>query len=446
MTPTPAMQSDDNRSRGALFVMPSPSAGQSGPVAVWITAAGWASAARRQFGTAWVLTPHGVFSPEEAAALATRPALAPPAGRRGWRRYVPVTLRTAAKDVLQIRKARRYRKAAMDGPWNGHDLAFVWQRHDLFHTAGFELARARGVPLVLFVDAPLVWEARKWGVRRPGWGKLLELAGERWQLRSADLVACVSDEVADELKTRGVSPDRLVVTPCSVDLETFTPETSGESVRQRFGLEGKFVVGWLGSFRRFHGVDLTLQAAALIQDRVPDLALLLVGDGLERPRMERLAHDLGLRNAVFTGTVPHSDVAGHIAAMDVSLVLDRGEQGFHYSPLKLREYMACGKAVIGPSVGELNRVLTDGVDGLLVRPGDPETLAAAIENLHGNPSRRRLLGSAARAKVAQEWSWDRQLERVFEALTNLAPAGMEPALSLKRTPALQSKDLDGADA
>jgi len=425
MTPSPTMQSDDSRSRGALFVMPSPSAGQSGPVAVWITAAGWASAARRMYGSAWVLTPHGVFSPEEAAALATRPTLTP-SGHTSWRRFVPITLRTAAKDVLQIRKARRYRRAAMDGPWNGSDLAFVWQRHDLFHTAGFELARARGVPIVLFVDAPLVWEARKWGVRRPGWGKLLELAGERRQLRSADLVACVSDEVAEELKERGVPSDKIIVTPCSVDLDAFTPEASGNSVRSRLGLEGKFVVGWLGSFRRFHGVELALQAASQLQDRLPDIALLLVGDGLERARMEQLAHDLGLRNVVFTGTVPYSDVARHIAAMDVSLVLDRGEQGFHYSPLKLREYMACGRAVIGPSVGELDRVLTDGVEGLLVRPGDPEALARAIESLHGDPQRRRQLGSAARAKVEREWSWDRQLERVFEALTDLAPAGREP--------------------
>jgi glycosyltransferase involved in cell wall biosynthesis len=445
MTPTAKMQSNDQEEKGALFVMPSPSTGQSGPVAVWITAAGWAEAARKLCGSSWILTPHGIFSPEEAAALATRPALAPPKPRR-WRRYVPMTLRTAAKDVLQVSKARRYRKAALDGPWNERDLAFVWQRHDLFHTAGFELARARGVPMVLFVDAPLVWEARKWGVRRPGWGKLLELTGERRQLRSADLVACVSDEVAEELKNRGVDADRIIVTPCSVDLDAFTPEVSGERVRRRLGLEGKFVVGWLGSFRRFHGVELALQAAALVQDRVPDLALMLVGDGLERPGMERLARDLGLRNVHFTGTVAYSDVAAHIGAMDVSLLLDRGEQGFHYSPLKLREYMACGRAVIGPRVGELERVLTDGADGLLVQPGNPHALAEAIEKLHDDPSRRRQIGSAARERVAQEWSWDRQLERVLEALSTVKAQRKPSSRAMKRTPAMRSEEANGADA
>ena len=445
MTPSATMQSNDQKEKGVLLVMPSPSTGQSGPVAVWITAAGWGEAARRRCGKAWILTPNGVCSPEEAAELATRPTLTPPKQRR-WRRFVPLTLRTAAKDVLQIPKARRSRGAAMNGPWNEHDLAFVWQRHDLFHTAGFELARARGVPIVLFVDAPLVWEARKWGVRRPGWGKLLELAGERPQLRAADLVACVSDEVADELKARGVPEDRLVVTPCSVDLRAFTPETSGETARRRYGLEGKFVVGWLGSFRRFHGVELALQAAARLQDRLPDLALLLVGDGLERPRTERLAHELGLRNVVFTGTVSYAEVVDHIAAMDVSLVLDRGEQGFHYSPLKLREYMACGKAVIGPRVGELPRVLGDEEEGVLIEPGDPEALAAAISSLHDDLPRRQRLGSAARAKVEKEWSWDRQLERVFDALDGAKARGGPAVTTSSRMPATRTKEADGADA
>jgi glycosyltransferase involved in cell wall biosynthesis len=407
---------------GALFVMPTPSAGQSGPVAVWITAAGWAAAAKRAWGNAWILTPHGVLSPEEATMLASRPSLAPSIGRR-WRGQVPRSLRTAAKDARQVLRARRFRSAAREGPWDGSDIAFVWQRHDLFHTAGFRAARAIGAPLVLFVDAPLVWEARKWGVRRPGWETLVERTGETPQLRGADLVACVSDEVAAEVEGHGVSPARIVVTPCGVDPNVFTPDTSGEAVRLRLGIDGRFVVGWLGSFRDFHGVELGLHAVRSLQERLQNLALLLVGDGMERPRMERLAQELGLREVTFTGTVRYTEVAEHIAAMDVALVLDRGDRDFHYSPLKLKEYMACGKAVVGPEVGELARDVKDGVEGLLVRPGDAGSLAGAIEHLHRDPERRRELGLAARRKVVREWTWDRQLSRVLDALDRV-PSGV----------------------
>jgi len=407
--------------RAAVFVMPSQSAGQIGPVAVWITAAGWASAAGRLWGSSWILTPEGVLTPDEAVAMATRPSARLPDGP-GWRRLVPQVVRLGAKDVRQVARARRFRDLAARGPWDGSDLAFVWQRHDLFHTAGFRLAREHGKPLVLFVDAPLVWEARKWGVRRPGWGRLVELAGETPQFRSADLVACVSDEVAEEVGRRGVPADRIVVTPCGVDADAFSPNVSGEAVRGRLGLEGRFVVGWVGSFRRFHGVDIALRAAALLRERVPDLALLLVGDGFERSAMERLAGELALRNVVFTGTVAYPEVAEYIAAMDVALVLDRGDQGFHYSPLKLKEYMACGRSVVGPRVGELARHLIDGRDGLLVRPGDPAGLADAVERLSADPSLRLSLGATAREKALLGWTWDRQLATVLERLGSLDPA------------------------
>jgi glycosyltransferase involved in cell wall biosynthesis len=191
-------------------------------------------------------------------------------------------------------------------------------------------------------------------------------------------------------------------------------------VREELALGGKFVVGWVGSFRRFHGVDLALEAAASLQDKVPDLALLLVGDGLERPRLEERAKALGLRHAIFTGTVSYQEMPRYIRAMDVALVLDAGGGGFHYSPLKLREYMACRRALIAPRVGQVGRVLSDGVDALVVRPGDPRALAGALERLHRDPGLRRSLGAAARRKVAEEGSWDRQVQRAVEALEQAA--------------------------
>jgi glycosyltransferase involved in cell wall biosynthesis len=405
--------------RGAVFVMPTSSSGQPGPVAVWITASGWAAAARRMWGQAWVVTPEGVLSPENAREVATRPRLKSGA-RPSWKRHVPRSAATMAKDAGRLVRARRFGHAARSGPWDGSDLVFVWQRHDLFHTAGFQMARAKGCPVVLFVDAPTVWEERRWGVRRPGWGSLLERVGELPQFHSADLVACVSEEVAEALVARGVPEDRVLVTPCVADLDVFTPEADRGGLREELGLTDRFVVGWVGSFRRFHGVELALEAAASLQDSIPNLSLLLVGDGLERPRLERMAQDLGLRDVVFTGTVSYEDMPRHIAAMDLALVLDPGTGEFHYSPLKLREYMACGRAVVAPRVGQVGRFLTDGVDALMVDPGDARALARAIEQVHREPGLRRALESAARRKVAAEGSWDRQVLRAVEAMNGRA--------------------------
>jgi glycosyltransferase involved in cell wall biosynthesis len=106
----------------------------------------------------------------------------------------------------------------------------------------------------------------------------------------------------------------------------------------------------------------------------------------------------------------------YIAAMDLALVLDPGKGDFHYSPLKLREYMACGRAVLAPRVGQVARFLDDGVDALLIDPGDARALAQAIERIHREPELGAALGTAARKKVAGEGAWDAQVQRAIESL------------------------------
>jgi glycosyltransferase involved in cell wall biosynthesis len=111
--------------------------------------------------------------------------------------------------------------------------------------------------------------------------------------------------------------------------------------------------------------------------------------------------------------------------MDVAVITDRGAGSFHYSPLKLREYMAAGKAVIAPRIGEMARWLVDGEDAVLVESGDTEGLAAAIQDLHGQPDLRARLGAAARRKILEQATWDIQLLRIDEALQG-APRARSP--------------------
>jgi glycosyltransferase involved in cell wall biosynthesis len=413
---------------GALFVVPTAAQGQGGPLAVWVIAAGWAAAARRTCGEAWLLTPQGAVSPDEARELAARPTPAME-GSRGFRRYVPPLARTAFGDVRHVAKERRFRRTAFDGPWASRRLGFIWQRHELFHRAGFEVARRTGAPLVLFIDAPLVWEHRQWGIRRPGWGRLLELAGERPQFQAADILLCVSDEVAEEVQRRGGPEERILVSPNAVDTDVFGPRSSGRSVRDRLGLNGRFVVGWTGSFRPFHRVETALQAVTMLQEEVPELTLLLVGDGIERPRLQELGERLGARNVVFTGTVPNAEMPSYIRAMDVALVLHPGRERFYQSPTKLREYFASETAVIAPRLGEMGRLLTDGQEAVLIDGDDPGTLAQAIRRLHRDPELRRRLGVGAREKTIREDSYDRRVETMLAALDRLSartPAAAGP--------------------
>jgi glycosyltransferase involved in cell wall biosynthesis len=374
-----------------------------------LSTAGWASAAERVLGRSWLVTPDGMVSPGDARRRGSHPSLRSP-DRPRLRRRAPAVVKTATRDLLTWRQNRNTRLDP-DGPWSGTQLRFVWQRHELFHTTGLRLARDLGVPSVLFVPATKVWEAERWGTHRPGWGRLIERHGEAPALLAADLVACGSGDVVDQVTRLGVPDERVLLTPTGVDLDTFDGTADPAPLRHQLGLGDRFVVGWVGSFRPFHALEQAVEAAASVRGTT----LVLVGDGPERPRIERLAAELGVR-AVFTGTVPHDRLPSYVAAMDVGIVLAQAGEPFHYSPLKLAEYMAAGLPVIAPAIGQIPERLRDGVDALVVPPHDPTVMAEAMRRLRDDPEERRRLGKAARATAEATWSWDHQVRRVVDAL------------------------------
>jgi len=389
-------------------------------VASLLSTAGWAAAAERLLGRSWVVTPSGVLTPAEARRRGSDPGLRSPA--RGVRRRLPAVAKTATKDALSWRLSRQFDVDA-NGPWSGSDVAFVWQRHELFHTPGLKLAQHLGVPSVLFVPATKVWEATQWGTARPGWARWLERRGECPPLVGADLVACGSDAVVAQVVRMGVPEERVLLTPTGVDLNAFAEAPDPGPLRRRLGLDGRFVVGWIGSFRRFHALEQAVEAVAT----VPESSLLLVGDGPQRERIERWARDLRVP-ATFTGTVPHDELPAYLAAMDVAVVLAPRGEPFHYSPLKLAEYMAAGLPVVAPASGQLAQRLTDGVDSVVVPPHDTAALGAALRRLRDDPEERTRLGKAARAAAEAAWSWDEQVRRVANAVAAVAYASSVPLM------------------
>src|SRR5204862_4548389 len=141
------------RRRGAIFVLPSVTVGQRGPVAPWLSTAGWASATERVLGRAWIVTPEGAHDADALRARASGRTTTMN-GSREWAQRTPVVVKTAMKDAREWTRARHF-TVAPDGPWSESsvDVEFVWQRHELFHQAGVRLAAALHRPLVLFVPA-----------------------------------------------------------------------------------------------------------------------------------------------------------------------------------------------------------------------------------------------------------------------------------------------------
>ena len=300
--------------------------------------------------------------------------------------------------------------------------ALVYERYALFNVAGRLAAALFRVPFVLEVNAPLSLEMqREGGLAFPGLAQRME----DWLCRSATRTIVVSAAMGRMLTARGLPEQRLMVVPNGVDRGAFHAAVDGAPVRRALGLEDRFVVGFVGWVRPWHGVDRLLEAAARLGDAVPDLAVLVVGGGPAIPALRAQAEAAGMAARVrFTGPVDQAQVPAYLAAMDVAVQPDVTE---YASPIKLFEYLAMGKVVVAPDKPYIAEVVADGREALLFPPGRSDALADRLLRLYREPGLRRTLSAGALRLVEERrFTWEANAERVL-ALAEPQPAAGDAA-------------------
>jgi glycosyltransferase involved in cell wall biosynthesis len=272
------------------------------------------------------------------------------------------------------------------------------------------------------VNAPLTDEEQRYrdGLAFPALARWTE----RRIWRRADLLVTVSRALQRHVERAGVAPGKVRLLPNAVDARLFHPDAGNERrLRRRLRLDGRFVVGFTGSFKIWHGVDVLLEAFARLHGEDSSCHLLLVGDGPMRAALERDTRRLGLEQAVtFAGAVPHDEVPGYLTVMDVAVAPYPALGDFYYSPLKLYEYMAAGRPVVASRIGQVAEVVRDGATGLLYEPGDGAELVRCLRRLRGDERLRAELAGNARIACAEN-SWSRSAARVV--------AWVEPLLDRK---------------
>lgn len=409
-----------SRGAGLLYVLPNSLGRSAGIEASWIASAGLARAVGARLGGFAVLSLDGPIPPEDLASLAVSHSSQPSAART-LVRTLPRPVRPALGEVRALRRARRMRDLALRTV--NRPCRLVMQLHHRYNDAGLAVAKRIGAPFVLRAEALEVREEAAWGVRRPLWGRFAEALGEIRLMRRSDLIAVVSEVLDGQLAEAGVEESRRVVIPNGVDTVTFSPGHRDRDLLRAHHLEDRFVIGWVGGFRPFHGLSSIPAFARELRFRLPGAAVCLVGTGPERDAIERRCR--GMEDVVtFAGAVAHKDVPRWIRSFDVCLQL-AGSQDFHYSPLKLYEYLACGRPVVAAGAGDVRSVIRDGVNGLLVPGGDPQTVADGVVRLAEDPSLRERLASEGRRSAERNGSWDARAEALLAALDDrnmLTPA------------------------
>jgi glycosyltransferase involved in cell wall biosynthesis len=219
------------------------------------------------------------------------------------------------------------------------------------------------------------------------------------------IIACSQEDRSRMIERQGIAPTAVRLVPNGIDGRSPTP---CRDVRAELGIaSGAPVVGSVGALRAEKRFDVLLRAVSELAPRCPGMRVVIVGEGAERPRLEALAAELGLGDALLM-LGARGDVPDVLEAFDVAVV----SSDFEGSPLSVMEYMEAGLPVVATAVGGLPQLVHDGVHGVLVPRREPSALAAAIEALVADPERGRALGAAGRERRRAEFDVDIMVGRV----------------------------------
>jgi len=280
-----------------------------------------------------------------------------------------------------------------------------------------------GIPVIYEVRA--FWEdaAVDLGTSREGGLRYRLSRGlETFAFRHARHVTTICAGLKQDIVARGIPERRVTLIPNAVDVDAFEfGQAPDEALKAKLGLAGKTVVGFIGSFYAYEGLDLLLAALPQVTAQIPEARVLLVGGGPQESELKSLAGKLGIEDSVvFAGRVPHGEVQRYYSIVDVFAYPRKSMRLTELvTPLKPLEAMAQGRLLVASDVGGHRELIRDGETGVLFRAGDAASLADAIVRLLGQSDRWPRLRDQGRRFVEQERTWETSVagyRAVFDSL------------------------------
>jgi len=298
---------------------------------------------------------------------------------------------------------------------------FIYERHFFFSYAAGRAARKSGVPLVVEVNEIA-------GFERVRGQHLIGLARrcERSLFEGATIVTVVSAFLKDSILKQypGLDPEKICVIPNAVEESFFSRELKGRAVRERFGLDGKTVFGFVGFFlkvKTWHALEWFLPAFIESVRERPDVVLMLVGDGPGRAELEEIGRSMGFSNRlIFTGEVPNAGIPDYLDAMDAGVIPHTNE---YRSPIKMFEYMAAGKPVLAPRQEPVESIIGDLQGRFLFETKSAESLMNTIARMLEERRDWPAIGERLKNLARTRFTYERHGETILRLLERRARSG-----------------------
>ena len=286
----------------------------------------------------------------------------------------------------------------------------IYERHAFFLVATAFLAKSRGILLVVEVNE-LVGDAR---IRKQPLFTPIAKAFDKIVFRQAKTIVVVSPHLKRRIEALGIPGEKVLVLPNAVNKEEFAEPAEGAALRKKFCGAETVAVGFIGWFVEWHRLEMLLEVFANLAQSRPQLQLVLIGEGTLRQALTFQAESLGIADrVVFAGALPHQQIPAAIRALDICVVPHSNE---YRSPIKLFEYMGQGRLTVAPDTEPIAMVIQDGKNGLLFRPGDAQSMEAALTKAVDDPALRQKIGDQARADILSKHTWQDNAEKVLNSL------------------------------
>ncbi len=281
--------------------------------------------------------------------------------------------------------------------------------------AALRAGRRMGVPVLYEIRA--FWEDAAVGNGTGTEGSLryrTTRALETWAVRKADAVAVICEGLKRDLIARGISEDKIIVSPNGVDFEMFgDPPPPDLALARELNLVGAETIGFIGSFYDYEGIDDLIAAMPGLVAARPAAHLLLVGGGPMEAALRSQAKASPVAGRIhFVGRVPHTEVERYYSLIDV-LAYPRKKMRLTdlVTPLKPLEAMAQGRLVAASDVGGHRELIEDGVTGVLFAPNAPDSIAKSLANLFENRASWDKFRKNGRNFVERDRNWSSNICR-----------------------------------
>lgn len=295
----------------------------------------------------------------------------------------------------------------------------VISRHGGYMLSTVILAKTYRFPFIMEIDSPEAYENRQFYSDKyfmlPG---LVE-AIERLNYRLSPFSFVQSDVLKKYVLDRAVPERTIRVIPNAADPPGKDSGAGSGEIKKKYNLHGSIVVGFVGSFHYWHGIEnLIYLIDRTLKKLQPagSIKFLLVGSGgVKEPELKKFIIDNRYQNLVImTGLVKQAEVSRYIQAMDIVVAPYPRLEFFYYSPVKIYEYMAQGKAILASRIGQIAELIENGRNGILCDPDDRDEMVQSLIRLVQDGNLRKKLGRAALSDCRNKHQWTNRGEELFQ--------------------------------